>query len=69
MSRHYAAAYQRPHQADAERPKLKRTAAEVDVLKKRHETRKAVFVKAMVRERLLTEAEASRQYDDQFRRW
>ncbi len=56
---------------DETQPKLRRTRAEVDVLIKRHEVRKAAYVKEMARGhgRTLTEAEAAQQYDDQFRRW
>jgi phytoene dehydrogenase-like protein len=55
--------------AEVSRPKLQRTRAEVAVLRKRHEVRKAVFVTDMVRRNLLTPSEAAQQYDDKFRRW
>ena len=54
---------------ETSRPALRRTAAEVARLKKRHEVNKRVFVTVMVRRHLLTETEAAQQYDDQFRRW
>lgn len=60
-------AYQ--HHADAERPKLERTAAEIAVLRKRHEVRKEAYIKTMTRDRLLTATEAARQYDEQHGRW
>ena len=54
---------------EVSRPTLKRTPAEILVLRKRHETRKQAYVTAMVRERLLTAVEADRQYDDDHGRW
>ena len=54
---------------EVSRPKLQRTRAEIEVLRKRHEVRKAVFVKEMTRTNTLTAMEAAQQYDDKFRRW
>lgn len=54
---------------ESTRPRVTRTRAEAAVLRKRHEVRKAVFVKTMVRDGLLTPLEAAQQYDDKFRRW
>lgn len=60
---------QRYIDAEQTRPKLQRTHAEIAVLRKRHAINKAVFVKVMVRDGILTEFEAEQQYDSQFRRW
>ncbi len=60
-------AYQ--HHTDTERAKITRTPAERERLRKRHEVRKEVFVKVMVRDQILTELEAEQQYDSMWRRW
>ena len=69
MTRYPPHALQLRTDTETSRPGLRRTAAEVARLKKRHATRKQVFVTEMVRRHLLTATEAAQQYDDQFRRW
>lgn len=59
-------AYQ--HHSDDNRPILKRTDAEAAKLRKRHAINKAVYVKVMVRNNILTELEAEQQYDSMWRR-
>lgn len=51
-----------------EAPKETRTWAQRDALQKRHAIRREVYVKVMVRDRLLTAFEAEQQYDSMWRR-